>query len=171
MSYAPLDSDILYSTTIKEGPMVFAVWCAILASKDQDGVTALNPESVALLMSDPKEQRFQPLEPIEEAWGVLTAPDPGSRNKEHEGRRIIPTGDGRWLVVSHEHYRQKHQKLRRQEQLRDAKARQREREKAASGNGGFHGETCGDCGATAVVARGGRFLCESCGSEGDEAPI
>lgn len=128
MSYAPLDSDILYSTTIKEGPMVFAVWCAILASKDQDGVTALNPESVALLMSDPKEQRFQPVEPIEEAWKVLTSPDPGSRNQEHQGRRIIPTGDGRWLVVSHEHYRQKHQKLRRQEQLRDAKARQRERE-------------------------------------------
>lgn len=133
MSYAPLDSDVLFSTTIKEGPVVFAVWCAILASKDQDGVTALNPESLALLMSKPGEGRVVSVETIAEAWNVLAAPDPRSRNPEHEGRRIIPTEDGRWLVVSHERYRLKHQKLRRQEQLRDAKARQRERERAAAG--------------------------------------
>lgn len=108
--------------------MVFAVWCAILASKDQDGVTALNPESLALLMSKPGNGHHADVGAIQSAWDVLSAPDPGSRNKEHEGRRIIPVGDGRWLVVSHEKYRQKHQKLRRQEQLRDAKARQRERE-------------------------------------------
>jgi len=123
MSYAPLDSDVLFSTTIKEGPVVFAVWCAILASKDQDGVTALNPESLALLM------RTSDVEGMRAAWEVLAAPDPKSRNPEHEGRRIIPSGDGRWIVVSHERYRLKHQKLVRREQLRAAKERQRAREK------------------------------------------
>jgi hypothetical protein len=134
VSYAPLDSDILYSTTIKEGPVVFAVWCAILASKDQYGVTALNPESLMALMSKPTEGRIADLAAIREAWDILAGPDPDSHNQDFEGRRIIPTADGRWLVVSHERYRLKHQKLRRLEQLRDAKARQRERERAAGVN-------------------------------------
>lgn len=129
MSFAPLDSEVLFSTTIREGPLVFAVWCAILASKDQDGFTGLTPESLAALMSDPKSGRIQRVEEIEAAWGVLSSPDPGSRNQEFQGRRIIPTGDGRWLVVSHEKYRVKYNRAVRIEQLRIAKARQREKEK------------------------------------------
>ena len=162
LSYAPLDSDILFSTTIKEGPVVFAVWCAILASKDQDGVTALNPESLALLMSNPEKGLVASLEEIQAAWKTLAAPDLKSRNQEHGGRRIIPTEDGRWIVVSHEKYRVKHQKLHRQEQLRFAKQRQREREKAEkseAGSGAPPEDRCEVCGEAAEVAVAGARFC------------
>lgn len=47
--------------------------------------------------------------------------------------------DGRWLIVSHKHYREKYREDVRKEQLRAAKARQRARDK------GLNTE-CGKCG-------------------------
>ena len=124
MSYAPLDSESLFSSAFMAGPLPWAVWCAILASKDQDGMTALNPEALARMW------RID-IEIVQKAWDVHTKPDKLSKNKEHDGCRLIPTPDGRWLVVSHEQYRDKFREERRKEQLRLAKQRQREREKAA----------------------------------------
>lgn len=152
MSFAPLDSEILFSTTIKQGPMVFAVWCAILASKDEMGVTALNPETLVGLMSDPLEGRIADYGAIKAAWEVLAAPDPKSKTQEFEGRRIIPSGDGRWVVVNHEKYRIKHQREVRKIQLLVAKQKQRRKEK----QGVCEVEGCGEPAETAVE---GRLFC------------
>lgn len=170
MSYAPLDSGVLFSTTIKEGPVVFAVWCAILASKDQDGFTELNPETLVGLMSNPLEGKIADYGAIKSAWETLAGPDEGSKNQDHQGRRIIPTPDGRWWVVSHEKYRLKHSKAVREEQLRQAKQRQRAREKAAAE------QKCAVCLEGPVVgAVQGALLCEKHFAEDsapdDEAPI
>ena len=158
MSYAPLDSGVLFSTTIKEGPVVFAVWCAILASKDQDGFTELNPETLVGLMSNPLEGKIADYGAIKSAWETLAGPDEGSKNQEHGGRRIIPTPDGRWWVVSHEKYRLKHSKAVREEQLRQAKQRQRAREKAEK-SAASEPDLCEVCGEAAEVAVAGARFC------------
>lgn len=153
MSYAPLDADSLFSTTFAKGPLPWAIFTAILSQKDQDGVTALTPELLAAIWR-------MPVETIKAAWDELAAPDPRSRNKEHEGRPIIPTGDGRWLVVSHEKYRTKHRIERRQETVREAKRRQRDREREHPGlrGGGYLACECGEP-ATAMTTDG-RSVCK-----------
>jgi hypothetical protein len=125
MSFAILDSGALNSSITDQGLIVWAVFMAILADKDKDGITTLSPKAIA------KNFCHENVEEIETAWNILAAPDPASKNKEQGGRRIIPTGDGRWLVVSHEKYRSIHKQAVRREQLRQAKARQREKEKAS----------------------------------------
>ncbi len=118
MSYAPLDSQSLFSTAFRAGPLEWAVWTAILAAKDQDGFVSISPDALAALWTCD-------VGPIQKAWDVHASPDPKSKNKEYEGRRIIPMDDGRWLVVSHEYYRDKHREAARKEASRVAKARQR----------------------------------------------
>ena len=170
MSYAPLDSGVLFSTTIKEGPVVFAVWCSILASKDQDGFTELNPETLVGLMSNPLEGKIADYGAIKAAWEILAGPDAGSKNQDHQGRRIIPTPDGRWWVVSHEKYRLKHSKAVREEQLRQAKQRQRAREKAAAA-GGEGGDKCDVCGEAAEEAVAGLRFCARHRPDDDGGPV
>ncbi len=122
MSYAPLDSQSLFSTAFRAGPLEWAVWTAILAAKDQDGFVSISPDALAALWTCD-------VGPIQKAWDVHASPDPKSKNKEYEGRRIIPMDDGRWLVVSHEYYRDKHREAARKEASRVAKARQRAKAK------------------------------------------
>lgn len=130
MPYTPLDSSALYSTAFRTGPLPWAVWTAILAAMDSDGVVSINPSFLAAQW--PGVSRAE----IEEAWSVHTKPDPDSKNEEFEGRRLIPYEGGRWLVVSHQEYRNKYSKAIRAEQLRAAKQRQRQREKISQpGNG------------------------------------
>lgn len=146
MPYTPLDSQALYSTAFMSGPLPWAVWTAILSSIDQDGCTALNPEFLA------RAWRV-PIEDIQSAWDIHTNPDPASKNKEHGGRRMIRLDDGRWLVVSHQHYREKYKEDVRKEQLRVAKQRQRAREKGLNTN-------CQKCGT--FVATPGDEICPAC---------
>ena len=127
MSYSPLDDSTPYSSiNTGGGPTILAVWCLVLASKNQDGVTALNPSAVYGLWLGSQEPKT--LEDIQKAWDYLTSPDKKSKNQEHEGRRIIPTEDGRWFVVSHYKYRQMYKTEQRrrqwsasQQKIRDAK--------------------------------------------------
>jgi len=119
--YTPLDSQSVFSTAFMEGPLPWAVWTAILATADSDGVTAINPPLLARIWRIPIEQ-------VQGAWDVHTHPDPLSKNKEHEGRRIIPTKEGRWFVVGHKLYREMYSKEKRADGLREAKRRQRAKE-------------------------------------------
>lgn len=150
MGYTPLDEEVIYSTVFRQGPMVFAVWCAVLAAADQDGMTALNPKALELLWDHKVHMKH-----INEAWDRLTSPDPDSKNREHAGRRIIPTEDGRWFVVSHQKYRDKFRAEVRRMQVADAKRRQRERDA---------GRMCSECDLTdALKPHGdsGRVFCKS----------
>lgn len=128
MSYTPLDDGITMSTvSICGGPVVLAVWTVIMASTDQDGVTKLTPRALEALWSKSRDPLT--LEAIEAAWEYLASPDEGSANKDHAGRRIVPTDDGRWLVVSHEKYRERHSGTRYRALAADRQARKRDRDK------------------------------------------
>ena len=78
MSYTPLDSDFLTSTLLKEGPDAVAVFALILASADKLGESAMQPSIAASLLRISDER-------AEEAFRILAAPDPRSRNREHDG--------------------------------------------------------------------------------------
>jgi hypothetical protein len=141
---------------VREGPLPWAIYTAILAQKDQDGISPVTPDVLAAIWR-------MDVEEIRRAWDVLAAPDPRSKNREHEGRPIIPTDDGRWLVVSHEKYRLKHREEQRKETVREAKRRQREREKDG---------TCDTpgCGQPAETAVAGRKVCSEHAFTADRQP-
>jgi len=122
MPYTPLDHAALYSTAFRTGAIEWAVWTAILAAQDSDGNVAINPAFLAVQWSMDESE-------VQKAWDVHTHPDPKSKNIEHDGRRIIPLGDGRWHVVSFDKYKDRYRKEVRSEQLRLAKQKQRLREK------------------------------------------
>jgi len=147
--YTPLDAQALFSSAFLAGVLPWAVWSAILSSLDQDGCTALSPEFLA------RAWRV-PIGEIQTAWDIHTNPDPSSKNKDYGGRRMIRMDDGRWLVVSHKHYREKYREDVRKEQLRAAKQRQRARERGANVN-------CKKC--SSFVANPGDELCPKCAFE------
>jgi hypothetical protein len=152
MPYTPLDSQSLFSTAFLEGAVPWAVWTAILASTDQDGNTALWPGHLARVWN-------MPVEEVEAAWNKHSSPDPASKSVEHEGRRIIKLADGRWHVVNHLRYREKYSKEKRAEALRDAKRRQRAKEKGEN-------VECEKC--HAWVANPGDKICPKCAFGGEE---
>jgi hypothetical protein len=117
MAYTPLDSDLLTSTLLKEGPVVVSAFVLILASRDRFGETSLQPATVASLLRIADDE-------ADEAFRVLSSPDPLSRNRDSEGRRIIPIEDGRWRIVSSEKYQYRASKAAATERQR------RHREKA-----------------------------------------
>lgn len=69
-----------------------------------------------------------PISMIESALDFLSSPDPKSRNKKEDGRRIIPLDENRewgWHIVNYEYYRGlKTEEDKREKWLKD-KARQR----------------------------------------------
>lgn len=122
MSFSPLDSDLRSSSILVHGPTVLGIWCFIISQKDEYGVVSETPESVARSLS-------ADVAIVERAWKLLTSPDPKSRHKEFDGRRLIPHSEGRWLVVAHNTYRDKHSKQRRSTAVRDSMREMRDRKK------------------------------------------
>ena len=132
-TFTPLDHGLSDSSVnLEGGPTVLAVWSLIMSRTDQDGVTTLSPKAIYLQWLESREPRA--LADVEAAWEFLAAPDPRSKNADEEGRRIIPTDDGRWFVVSHAKYRERYQLEKRRRQLAEAKRRQRARESAKGGD-------------------------------------
>lgn len=107
--------------------MVVSAFVLILASRDRFGETSIQPATVASLLRIPDDEAL-------EAFRVLSEPDPLSRNRANDGRRIVAIEDGRWRIVSSEKYQYRASKAaaaERQQRHRDkAKA-----EKSAEARG------------------------------------
>lgn len=87
------------------GPCVFAVMGYIIANKDESGKVELNPPLLAYVLGATPEQ-------VQSAIDYLMAPDPNSRTKTHDGRRIIRVGQFLYQVVNHDLYTRKRSKDR-----------------------------------------------------------
>ena len=75
------------------GAKVFAVWGYCIANADPEShCVDLNPALLAAVLGESVEN-------IKDAVEYLASPDVNSHNKEHEGRRIIPT-TGRMHMMS-----------------------------------------------------------------------
>lgn len=121
MSYSKLFGSILDSTIWQTPTDTRIVWIAMLAMKDQDGVVEASIPGLA-------KRAGVSLEAAEEALATLLAPDPYSRTKDHEGRRIVEV-DGGWAVLNHDKYRDKENAIERRE--KGAKRAAKHRRKVA----------------------------------------
>jgi len=79
------------------GPHVFAVWGYVIANT-VNGQIELNPKLVATVIGCSSDD-------VKSAIDFLCSPDPESRSKEHEGKRMIREGQFAFKVVNHDKYK------------------------------------------------------------------
>jgi len=159
MSFGTVDKGLLASSLLDHGPLPVAMMFLIVTEKDKYGVTTLNPRIMSKLLGIPMAL-------AQEGWDILTSPDPASSNPEHEGRRLIPFGDGKWLVVSHAKYAAEHSLALKRQRDKDAQQRHRDRlkeaekaEKSTADAGHSDRDVCDVCGEPAEVAVAGARFC------------
>ena len=97
--YTKLFSSIVTSTIWAEDVYTKVVWVTMLALSDAKGVVEASIPTLAY-------QARVSVPETEKAIQKLLAPDPHSRSKEHEGRRIQEI-DGGWLILNRAKYREK----------------------------------------------------------------
>jgi len=117
----------MYSgSMVGKGAEVFAVMGYVIANMVPDAsvvgrmVVELNPKLLAFIIGEPEDE-------IASAIEVLCSPDPESRSKEEEGRRLLRAGQFEYYVVNGWKYRQKRDPAKRREQNREAQQRHREK--------------------------------------------
>lgn len=98
MAYTRLFSSIVHSTVWREPPHVRLVWVTMLALASKRGVVSASIPGLADVARVSLDQVLDALE-------RLSAPDPYSRSKACEGRRIHEI-DGGWELINHRHYRE-----------------------------------------------------------------
>lgn len=112
---------------IGAGFHVFAVWDWIITNA-HFGVVEINPKLLAFTLAG---TRVEAEDEVLDAIGYLSRPDPKSRSKDEDGRRIVREGEFQYRVVNWEHYfRMKNADSLRQYN-REAKQRERSKRKAA----------------------------------------
>lgn len=123
-AFTKLYSGILESTVWCEPDRTRLVWVTMLAMADQYGRVMGSVPGLA-------NRARVPLEDARLAIKTFLAPDPDSRTKGFEGRRVDEI-DGGWRLLNYEKYRELRSEDDRREQNRQAQARTREKKKAAS---------------------------------------
>ena len=98
-NWSPLFGNILTSTIWQEPDATRIVWVAMLAMKDANGKVSASVPGLAHVAR-------VSIEDTRKALKTLESPDPESRTKEHEGRRIEKV-DGGWIILNHFKHREK----------------------------------------------------------------
>src|SRR4051812_47815562 len=97
MSYGKFFTSCFSGSMVGAGANVFALWGYVIAHAI-DGQVEVNPRLVALTIG-------MTLDDLTKSLAFLCAPDPESRNKDEEGRRLVKEGQFAYRVVSHAIYR------------------------------------------------------------------
>lgn len=97
--YTKLFESILESTVWLTAQPTRLVWITMLAMSDAGGVVEAAVPGLA-------RRAGVSVEEAEEALRCFLSPDPHSRTKDHEGRRIVEV-DGGWRLLNHGKYREK----------------------------------------------------------------
>ena len=79
------------------GPVVFAVWGYVIANARRDGTVEVNAQLVAAALG-------ASVEDVGKALSYLTSPDPTSRSKEHDGKRLLPLGEFLYIVPNYKRF-------------------------------------------------------------------
>lgn len=125
MSYTKLFSSLLTSTVWSEPSHVRIVWITMLTLANRHGEVEATIPGLARLAS-------VSLEEAQEAVSVFLAPDPFSRTKDNDGRRVEEM-DGGWIILNHAKYRAKASK--EDQKSKNAARQQRFRERQKGGPG------------------------------------
>ncbi len=111
VTFTKLFSSITASTVWCEDPETKIVWITMLAMSDRNGrVWGSIPGIAGIARVSVEGCRI--------AIGKFLGPDPDSRTKEHEGRRIEPI-DGGWRLLNYEKYRSLRDEEERKEYKRE----------------------------------------------------
>ena len=103
------------------GPLSFAVWGYVIANT-VNGYVELNPILLAAIFGKTTPEE------IEDAIQTLCAPDPKSRNKDHDGRRLIREGEFSYFVPTHSHYVNIRNESDRRDYMREYMRKRRQEE-------------------------------------------
>lgn len=114
MAFTKLFSSIITSTIWTEDDQTRIVWITMLALADRNGEVQGSVPGLARLAG-------VPVDACRAALATFLAPDPDSRTKDDEGRRIEEI-DGGWLLLNYAKYRQMASK---EEQVQKATERTR----------------------------------------------
>jgi len=101
MGFTKLDSGIVLSSIWAQPEYIRVVWTTILALKNQNGFIATSYSGLQRtcnLLDDIEGKKFA------NSIAYLEGPDPDSRTKEFDGRRIQRI-EGGWIVLNHQKYR------------------------------------------------------------------
>lgn len=120
-SYTKLFSSILHSTVWAEPHTTRIVWITMLAMCDQHGVVSASVPGLARAAGVTRQE-------CEIALKAFLSPDPDSRTRDYEGRRIEPV-DGGWVLLNHGKYRELMSANDRRAKDAERQARARERAK------------------------------------------
>lgn len=102
MGYTPA-FDTIYTGTLYGKWPTAAVWASLIPLIDSKGEINLSPEAISGMTG-------WPLELLVKGLAALEEPDPRSRSKAEDGRRLVrldPDRDWGWRVVNHGIYREK----------------------------------------------------------------
>lgn len=97
--YTKLFSEILTSSIWMESNATRILWITMLAMADQNGEVMAAVSGLAHMANITRDE-------CQEGLKVLMKPDPDSRTKDNDGRRIDEI-DGGWIVLNHHIYRNK----------------------------------------------------------------
>lgn len=120
MSHVKLFSTITDSSIWDQPDSVCKIWITMLSMADWHGCVYASLPGLA-------NRARKTIREVEEALEVFRAPDPYSRSKEHDGRRIIDI-DGGWMLLNY----RKHREARNAEALRESKRDWAARRRSAS---------------------------------------
>lgn len=121
-SYTKLFSSIITSTIWTEDDQTRIVWITMLALADKNGEVQGSIPGLARIAG-------VPVESCREAIAKLLAPDPDSRTKDLDGRRIEEI-DGGWSLINHAKYRA----IASREDSKERNAERQRRFKSRQGN-------------------------------------
>ena len=119
MAYVKLFSTILDSTLWEESVHVRMVWITMLVMADEYGEVGASVPGLAKRAGVDRAH-------VEQALSSFLAPDPDSRSKENEGRRIEEI-DGGWRLLNHDKYRRR--RTAEEDRERNAEKQRRWRER------------------------------------------
>lgn len=120
-TFAKLLSSIVTSTIWCEDSDTKVMWVTMLALADRNGYVGASVPGLAKLAG-------VSLQAADAAIAKFLAPDPMSRSKEHEGRRIAEADRG-WTLLNYAKVRDMRHAEERRDQWAASKRRQRAREK------------------------------------------
>ena len=98
MAYTKLANSILTSTIWMEDDQTRIVWLTLLAMVDKNGEVQASIPGLANIAR-------VPVDSCRTALSKFLSPDPDSRTRDDEGRRIEEIRGG-WLIINHAYYRQ-----------------------------------------------------------------
>lgn len=104
---------------IGSGALVFALMGYIISkTRPRKHTVDLNPVLLATIFGEP-------VDAVERAIDKLCQPDPKSRSKAEEGRRLLRRGEFEYFVVNHEYYRRISSKIGRRWYMAELMAKKR----------------------------------------------